>query len=239
MRLRILSLLGFLVFLSGGCVYVNKVTRHDFDSGFYELKSEGADPLDVYTSVKEDSIVIYPVILEGKVATPDVSSSVKSKISNIKPGDHFYKSCFVKNSIDVDLSTLLLKLRPPSKNVPNQLSYNVNAAMYCGLRKDFYKLIPYRSPLNEETSFVRQIGFDAGLFAGIGITPINPSVTEGNETLEYDGIVFQRGVAGFITIDRMSVGVSLGFDKLLDHNKNIWVYNNRPYIGLMIGILNF
>ena len=239
MKLRILSLLGLLGVLSNGCVYVNKITRHDLDSEFYKLKIEGADPVSVYTNVIEDSIFVYPVILEGKKTTPDVSSYLKAKISNIKPGDHFYKSCFVKNSIDVDLSTLLLKYRPSSKNVPNQLSYNVNAAMYFGLRKDFYKLIPYRSPLNEETSFVRQIGFDAGLFAGIGITPINPSVTEGNETLEYDGIVFQKGIAGFITIDRMSVGLSIGFDKLLDHNKNIWVYNNKPYIGLMIGILNF
>ena len=239
MRLTILSLLGLLFFLSNGCVTVNKITKHDFGSGFYILKREGADPVSVYTNVIEDSIVVYPIILEGKKETPDISSCLATKINSIKPGDYFYKSCFVKNSVDMDLSTVLLKLRPSSKNVPNQLSYNINAAMYCGLRKDFYKLIPYRSPINEETSFVRQLGFDAGLFAGIGITPINPSVTEGNEILEYDGIVFQKGIAGFVTIDRMSVGLTIGFDNLLDHNKNIWVYNNKPFIGLMIGILNF
>jgi hypothetical protein len=239
MRYRILSLLVLPFILSNGCVTVNKITKHDFGSGFYTLKREGAGPVRVYTNVIEDSIFVYPIIPEGKKETPDISSCRATKINNIKTGDYFYKSCFVKNSVDVDLSTVLLKLRPSSKNVPNQLSYNVNAAMYCGLKKNFYKLVPYRSPLNIETSSVRQFGFDAGLFAGIGITPINPSVTEGNEILEYDGIVFQKGIAGFVTIDRMSVGLTIGFDNLLDHNKKIWVYNNKPYIGLMIGILNF
>jgi len=56
---------------------------------------------------------------------------------------------------------------------------------------------------------------------------------------EYDGIVFQKGVSVFATYENMSVGIALGFDNLMDHNKGIWIYNNKPWIGIVIGIANF
>ena len=73
----------------------------------------------------------------------------------------------------------------------------------------------------------------------MGITQINPTVTGNQVELEYDGIVFQKGIGAFITIDRMSVGIVLGFDNLLDENKTVWLYNQKPYLGLSIGIANF
>jgi hypothetical protein len=237
--MKILLFFGLLFLLSAGCVPVEKMARHDFDSGFYRLNTGIAQTSHVYIKVIEDSIVVYPLSSTEKKIVPDITSFVGTRISDVKPGNYFYRSCFVNNSIDVDLTTVLLKYRPPVRGVPNQLSYNVNAALYMGLRRDFFKLIPYISPLREETSYIRQIGFDAGFFAGIGITTINPSVTESKELLEYDGIVFQKGFAGFITFDKISIGVAIGLDNLLDHNKNSWVYNQKPYFGLLIGISNF
>lgn len=228
-----------LILISSGCATVKTIARHDFDSGFYTVKKDGGGTYKAYADVRDDSIDIYPVITEGNKEIPDISTHNGSKISEVKPGSPFYKNTFIQNSVDVDLSTVLMKLRPSQKNVPSQLSYNVNAALYIGLRRDFYKMVPYKSPLKKETSFIRQLGFDAGFFAGIGITPMNPWVTEGKVPIEYDGIVFQKGIAGFITIDRLSVGLSLGFDNLLDSNKKNWVFNQKPYLGLMIGILNF
>jgi hypothetical protein len=237
--MKISPFIGSLFLLSAGCVPVEKMARHDFDSGFYKLNTVQAQPAHVYVKVIEDSLVIYPVTITGKKTIPDITSLIGTRINNVKPGNYLYKSCFINNSVDVDLTTVLLKYRPPSRGVPNQLSYNVNAALYIGLRRDFYKLVPYKSPLHEETSYIRQIGFDAGFFAGIGITPINPSVTLSKEMLEYDGIVFQKGLAGFMTFDNISVGVAIGFDNLLDRNKKAWIYNQKPYLGLLIGISNF
>jgi hypothetical protein len=37
----------------------------------------------------------------------------------------------------------------------------------------------------------------------------------------------------------MSVGLAIGFDNLVDKNKSVWIYNQKPYIGLVIGIANF
>ena len=42
-----------------------------------------------------------------------------------------------------------------------------------------------------------------------------------------------------MTFDRMSVGIVLGFDNLMDRIKLSWLYNQKPYLGLSIGIANF
>jgi hypothetical protein len=239
MRARIFFLFVFAGLILLSCVPVEKIERHDFTSGYYKLKIPGNTPTHVYTKVDEDSLEVYNVIADGQNKTPDFNSLRRINISEIQSGNYFYKSCFVKNSVDVDLTTLILKYRPSLTSLPNQLNANINAAIYVGFRRDYYKAIPYKSPLNDEISFIRQIGFDGGIFAGIGSTFMSPSNTQNNITQEYDGMVFQKGVAGFITFDNMSVGVALGFDNLLDKNKSFWIYNQKPYIGLVIGISNF
>jgi hypothetical protein len=232
-------LLIFVTLLLSSCVPVEKFERHDFTSGYYELKTQGNEPTLVYTEVEGDSLDVYSVLKEGKNEFPDINSLKKIAIDKIQTGSYFYRSCFVKNSVDFDLTSVILKYRPPVAGVPNQLNSNVNAAIYVGFRKDYYKAVPYKSPLKEERSFIRQIGFDAGIFGGIGLTFMSPTNTENNITQEYDGMVFQKGVAGFVTFDNMSVGVTIGFDNLLDKNKTCWIYNQKPYIGLVIGISNF
>ena len=221
------------------CAPVHKIARHDFDSGIYTLKTEDSVTQQVYTKVSGDSLTVYPLTPSGLTKTPDVTRFSATGISDVSAGNYFFKSRFTRNSIDVDLTTILLKYRPEQMEVPNQLSSNINAALYIGLRKDFFKMMSYKTPLKEEYSFLRQTAFDAGLFAGIGITPVNPTVTSGTVNIEYDGIVFQKGIAGYITFDNMSIGITLGFDTLLDKNKGAWLFNEKPYLGIAIGISNF
>jgi hypothetical protein len=233
-------LISFLVLLlSYSCVPVEKIARHDFDPGFYKLKTQTGNRSDVYVKVIDDSITVYPLIPDGKNKSPDKNSFSGININSIRKDNNFYRSSFISNSFDADLTTIILKYRPPQGGVPNQLSSNINAALYLGFRKDFYKVMPHISPLGEETSFIRHIGFDAGIFAGIGITALNPTVTRDAIIQEYDGMVFQKGVAGFISFGNMSVGITIGFDNLLDKNKTSWIYNQKPYWGLLIGISNF
>jgi hypothetical protein len=228
----------FFILLSG-CTPFDKIYSHEFSSGFFELKAPNANPEFVYLSLKEDSLVVFPVIRNVKHWIPDKSKSHGININSISPRSYLYNSTFVKTSVDVDLSTVLLKFRPAAGNVPFQLSSNINGIFYTGFRKDYFKLKSSLSELNEVSSFVRHTGFDFGFFAGIGITPVNLTVTMNRITQEYDGMVFQKGFSIFGTYEDMSVGFAIGFDTLLDHNKNIWVFNNKPWFGLVFGIANF
>ena len=239
MKPAILFYFGILMLLLSSCAPVEKIAFHDFGPGYYKLRTPSNEISRVYVNVIEDSIIVYPAIVDQKNVSVDTASMMFTKIYNIQAGNDFYGSCFIKRSADIDLATVLLKFRPPRGVVPSQLNANLNAALYVGFRKDFYKMVTNTSPLYKKSTYCRHTGFDFGLFAGIGITQINPTVTGNKVNLEYDGIVLQKGIGAFMTIERMSVGIVLGFDNLLDENKTVWLYNQKPYLGLSIGIANF
>jgi hypothetical protein len=230
---------GLVLLLSASCVSLGKLTRHDFDSGFYKLKVQGAEPSGVYAEVIEDSIIVYPVISEGKKVFPNTSSSMGTRISRIKKDNYFYKACFTNNSFDIDLTSIIFKSRHSRDDVPNQFSADLDVAIYVGFRKDFYMIVSPVYPLHEEKSSIRQIGFDLGLFAGIGSSPVNPTVTNNLVSQEYDAMIFQKGIAGFISINKVSVGLAVGFDNLLDKSRSSWIYNQKPYLGLIISVSSF
>jgi len=235
-KIPVLLILSLLLY---SCSSVRRITWHDFNSDYYRLKTEGNESRPIYADIAGDSITIYPVNYEGNNKQLDTNHPVSLNLTNIKTGDNFCRSTFVRKSVDVDLSTILFKYRPERQGVPGQLNFNLNGVIYTGIRRDFFKINPYKSPLNVETSVVNHIGFDAGIFAGIGTTPVNPTVTLNKIDQEYDGLVFQKGIAAFITFGNFSVGLACGFDNLLDKNKSVWIYNQKPYLGIMIGIANF
>jgi hypothetical protein len=239
--MKALSLLSgvFVLALAAGCAPFDKIYSHEFSSGYFKLKSPGTTPEKVYLTRTEDSLTVYSLIPDNKPKMPDISRSKGIRISSVIPGSYMYNSTFVKTSLDVDLSTVLIKFRPAVANVQPQLTANVNGVIYAGFRKDFFRIKTSYSTLNVASTFVRHTGFDCGFFAGIGTSFINPTVTQNKTVQEYDGIVFQKGFSVFGTFENMSVGLAIGFDNLLDDNKNIWIYNNRPWIGLVLGIANF
>jgi hypothetical protein len=238
MKIRvILFISGLIIIGSQGCAPFDKIYSHDFSSGYFRLKDPVAGCKKVYVELSGDSLAVYS--LRENSREPDLSSLKRAVIGSLSPGDFLYKSTFIKTSPDVDLSTILLKFRPAAGNVPAQLSANVNGIFYVGFRKDFYRMTSHLSPAHTRSTFIRQLGFDFGPFAGIGITPVNPTTTMFKTDSEYDGIVFQKGFALFGTFENMSVGITLGFDNLTDRNKDIWVFNRKPWIGIAIGIANF
>jgi hypothetical protein len=228
-----------VVLLSASCVSLGKLGRHDFDSGFYKIKVQGAKPSQVYTEVIEDSIIVYPAISEGRHEFPNTVTSIGARISRIKTDNYFYRSSFIKNSLDIDLTSILFKSRHSRDDVPNQFSADLNFAIFAGFRRDFYKIVSPVNPFHEARSYIRHIGFDLGLFAGIGSSPVNPTVTNNNINQEYDAMIFQKGIAGFISINKMSIGLAVGFDNLLDKNKAQWIYNQKSYLGLIISVSDF
>lgn len=221
-----------------GCAPIGSIAKHEFETGFYELKTGNDGSAKVYAEVNDDSLAVYK-IKTGVTRMPDPASGQVVKLGNIDTSNFLFNSRFIKNSIEIDISTILTKMRPPASGVPVQMNANLNALVYLGARKDYYAIKSHTTVMNKRTSFIKQYGYDVGVFAGIGITPINPTVTNDKTSLEYDGIVFQKGIAAFLTFDYISVGITLGFDSLIGNDSGIWIYNNRPYIGLAFGIANF
>jgi hypothetical protein len=239
MSRSIILVFGLVVLLSVSCASLGKLSRHDFESGFYKLKVQGAAPSRVYAEVTEDSIIVYPVTSDGKSEFPNTSTSLSTRVSRIKKDSYFYRSSFTNNSFDIDLTSIIFKSRHSRDDVPNQFSADLDVAVYLGFRKDFYNIVSPVHPFHEEKSFIRQIGFDIGLFAGIGSSPVNPTVTNNIVSQEYDAMIFQKGFAGFISINKISIGLAVGFDNLIDKSRSLWIYNQKPYLGLIISVSSF
>lgn len=219
------------VLLLTGCGTLEQAARHGFESGRYRQRLPSGSA-DVYLLVMPDSAILYPL------------QSRKPLQADTARGLPFYHNrsvgatppTLVKRSLDVDLSAALLKYRFAQPSIPNQLNSQLNINLYAGFRRDYFSFSDHTTPTFSKERRMKHFQFDAGVFAGFGITPVNPSVTNGATTLEYDGIVFQKGFAAFVGIHRLTAGLCLGWDNLLDENRAIWLYQQKPWIGFMIGI---
>src|SRR5665811_1542495 len=102
-------------------------------------------------------------------------------------GRHYHIKIFSETHIycNIQICTKLIWNIIPRDDVPNQFSADLDVAIYVGFRKDFYMIVSPVYPLHEEKSSIRQIGFDLGLFAGIGSSPVNPTVTNNLVSQEY------------------------------------------------------
>ena len=49
-------------------------------------------------------------------------------------------------------------------------------------------------------------------------------------------MVIQGGFAGFIESNIASFGIAVGFDYLLSKDRQIWIYDGKPWIGFVVGI---
>lgn len=65
---------------------------------------------------------------------------------------------------------------------------------------------------------------------------MSPTTTAHQTDEEYDGVVLQKGIAGVIEVNNFTLGIALGFDNLLSSDRKIWIYENKPYFALSVGL---
>jgi hypothetical protein len=109
-------------------------------------------------------------------------------------------------------------------------------ALYAGWRHDYFHIISKKDPLGKSYSKISNRGFDFGIFAGPGVTLISPFTTQNKRTDEYSGMIIQTGIAGFIESNVASFGLAVGYDYLLNPDRKVWIYNNKPWVGFIVGI---
>ena len=142
---------------------------------------------------------------------------------------------FLKTSFDVDVMTILFKYRPSASGFPRQLNTNFNGNIFLGYRIDRYKL-KFNKTRPGKKKELHHLGFTLGGFAGLGSTFISSWTTNYQTTDEYDGFILIRGVSGMIAFNNLTFGVGVGWDYLTDRDKNIWIYQNKHWIGLTLSL---
>lgn len=137
-----------------------------------------------------------------------------------------------QKSFDIDIFTIPFKIRPSVNGFPEQLNPNFSAALYLGRRHDHFRI----EKDDMGVSKIYGSGFGYGFFTGLGAVTMNPFVTESAIDYEYDGMVLMGGVAGIYDAKKFNIGIAVGVDYLVDKNKKAWLYQNKPWMGVLFGI---
>ena len=217
--------------LLASCNTLEKASTHGLNSGYYKMKSENNNSQDVYLDVTNEQIDVYHHIKKQPDKKIFLTIPLNKTDSLI-----FNPIVFKKYSLDIDITSILLKYRPSVYELPAQLTTDFNIAIYTGWRHDSYQIISKKDPLGKSYYKINNLGYDFGFFAGPGTTLVSPFTTQNNSIDEYNGMIIQGGIAGFIELSMASFGFAVGYDYLLSHDRKIWIYNNKPWVGFVVGI---
>jgi hypothetical protein len=213
----ITGLIGCL--LLAGCSALKNSPKYQLSDDVYTFHQKGTKPEKVWVYAENDSVKI------SAYNPPNLSIAV------IPDRDQY----FMKHSFDVDVMTVGFQYRPARSNLPAQLTTDFNGNVYLGYRLDRFT-INYRKIPGKTTHTINHKAITAGIFGGLGSTSVTPWTTNNKITDEYNGFVLTRGVAVMFGINTLTVGIGAGWDYLTDRDKAIWIYQNKPWYGLAIGL---
>ena len=221
----------FLIGLLVSCNSLEKASIHGFNSGYYKLKSENKNVEDVYLDITDEQIDVY----HHTKLQPDKKQLLTIPLK--RTGSLMdIQMIFKKQSLDIDITSILLKYRPSVYGLPTQLTTDLNIALYTGWRHDSHQIMRKTDPLGKNYYKINNRGYDFGLFAGPGTTMISPFTTRNKVSDEYSAMTIQAGIAGFIELNIASFGLAVGYDYLLNSDSKIWIYTNKPWMGFIVGI---
>lgn len=231
------TLLFFLVIaIMSSCRALKDSPKYKLTDGIYKTEEGGKKTL-VYIENTEDSVLVYQLKAGWKTAKPDRKDLKPHVFPAVGAVDkEIAASKYWKNTFDLDVLTIPFKYRPSTHSFTPQLSNHLNGAVYVGYRNDTYELSYKSNPVGKVNQRVTHLGFSAGLATGVGVTPMNPWVTDNNINVEYDGFIWSKAICVIMAVEKLNFGLALGMDHLLDGNRQYWIYQGKPYLGLTVGL---
>ena len=217
--------------LVASCKTFENASLHGLTSGYYTLKTVDNYIQDVYLDVTDDQVHVYDQIKRqpGKKQLYSIPLTITDSLL-------LHDMVFKKQSLDIDITSIILKYRPSVQGLPAQLNTDLNVALYVGWRNDNYHIIGKQDPLGRKHHKIGNLGYDLGFFAGPGAAIINPFTTNDRQVNDYSGMMIQYGIAGFLESNVASFGLSIGYDHLLNPDRKIWIYRNKPWVGFIVGV---
>lgn len=216
------------------CMVMHSTAKTELADGFYQLKSkEGSRK--VFVDVDDAILSVYPIKENTKPLEVDTTGSVLTYYPKLDERSKT-KIKLSQNSFDMDFMTIPVKYRFAVAEMHPQLNANVNGAVYLGLRQDAYSLSYHINPVADNLRKITHFSYSVGFFTGFGNTAMSPTVTGNAIEQEYDGVVWSRGIAAIVGVNKITIGVALGVDMLLDKNRSSWIYENKPWLGIALGL---
>lgn len=153
-----------------------------------------------------------------------------NKIEEISPWLRYQTT-----ALDIDLFTLPFKYRFATADQPGQLEDKLNVGVHVGMRYDLgrYRTVYFRRNQRSEIST-----FSVGLGGFLCFAPatVTPFSTLGRVTDDYQALGLNYGLATTFSIRGFSAGLALGVETLTDRNRSLWIYQNKPWLGITFGL---
>lgn len=222
--------------LCSSCTVLKEGVTHGLVDGYYRTRPSVGPAQRVYLEVAAESITAYAVVRTDAGRVIDTTAFSKYPLAPMDVAGPCPPYTVVKHGLDLDLVYALLKFRPATAGVPPQLNTDLNGSLYVGYKTERYTIACARDPLGRQRRLVRNGGFDMGGFLGLGATTMNASVTQDPIAIEYTGMVLTSGVGVFTSVGSLGFGITCGWDHLLDEYGDRWIYQDRPWLGLAIGL---
>ncbi|TLV03402.1 hypothetical protein [Dyadobacter luticola] len=217
------------------CNALKDSPKYKLTDGLYQTKTQGKKSR-VYVKNDGDSILVYKVEKGWKQLKPQ-PERLKPTVYAVGKGDKEIESSnYRKSAFDLDVLTMPFKYRPSTRSFSPQLSNHLNGAIYIGYRRDAYQLSYNQNPIGQVSQHITHLGLSGGFATGIGVTPMNPWVTQNNINVEYDGFIWSKALVIMAAVEKLNFGLALGMDHLLESNKKYWIYQGKPYLGLTVGL---
>ncbi|MDB5278044.1 MAG: hypothetical protein JWR61_2999 [Ferruginibacter sp.] len=216
------------------CEVLNNSSKYNFIDGYYKSKIQSKKPVKYYVVAASDSIKVYPAHPGTKKI--DTVGTITIFFPPVEKATSFKAVSFRTETFDLDVFTILFKYRRAVRQFPNQLTTGFNGALFTGYRTDVYKLSYKENPLNLSKRDIAHYGFSVGGFAGLGTARMDEYVTLNRINYQYDAAVVTTGLAAEFGINKINFGLTYGFDFLTDRNKQVWINNGKPWLGISIGL---
>ena len=224
-----------LILCFTGCRSLKENPKFTFADGIYHTKIKGKRQI-VYVENTDDSVVVYALKKGWQRLDLKTSAIPKKAYAQNASTETIAANKYSQRGFDVDILTIPLKFRPSVTSFPKQFSNNINGVVYLGYRNDMYRLSYDKNPIGKISQNIKHYGISAGIITGLGVTAMNPYVTSNQIAIEYDGLVWSKGVAVLMGLDKFTFGLTASVDHLLDKNKAHWIYHGKPYLGLAVGL---
>ncbi len=225
-------LIAAIICILASCQSLQQSAKYQFSDGFYKTYGVRGRGQRFYVAKLGDTLMLSDSAGRGPYSPqPEVILLKEDLIGQQRPP----KRVFTKASFDLDLLTIPVRFRPTRPDVPAQLNYSFSGVLYLGRRVDRYSITYSATPLG----FHRQIshyGFSFGPVVGLSSVFISPTNTAFRQNQEYDGLALTGGLAAILGVNGLSFGLIAGLDHLPDRNGGIWLYQNRPWLGLGLGL---
>lgn len=65
---------------------------------------------------------------------------------------------------------------------------------------------------------------------------INDFLTRIPLGVEYEGVIINAGVATIYDARIFNIGLAVGLDHLMDANRQHWIYQHKPWFGVLFGL---